>query len=52
MNNRKKTIYPASLTIGESQDRKEAESVDTLQQLLIAENLLPEILDDYQMMLR
>lgn len=52
MNNRKKSIYPASLTIGESQDRQEAESVNTLQQLLIAENLLPEILDDYQMMLR
>ncbi|GKD41695.1 phosphatidylinositol/phosphatidylcholine transfer protein SFH6-like protein [Tanacetum coccineum] len=52
MNSRKKTVYPPYLTIRESQDRQEVESVDTLRQLLIADNLLPEILDDYQMMLR
>lgn len=49
---RKKTIYPDSLTIDESQDPQEVEAVDALRQTLIADNLLPQILDDYHMMLR
>ncbi|KAI3759157.1 hypothetical protein L6452_06738 [Arctium lappa] len=49
---RKKTVYPDSLTIGEAQDPQEVGAVDALRQALIADNLLPEILDDYHMMLR
>ncbi|KAJ9567357.1 hypothetical protein OSB04_003323 [Centaurea solstitialis] len=48
----RKTVYPDSLTIGEAQDPQEAGAVYALRQALIADNLLPEILDDYQMMLR
>lgn len=49
---RKKTIYPNSLMLGEAQDLEEAKAVDSLRQTLIADNLLPEILDDYHMMSR
>lgn len=49
---RNKTIYLDSLTIGEAQDPHEVKAVDGLRQALIKDNLLPEILDDFHMMLR
>lgn len=50
--NRMKTIYPDSTTLGEAQDSEEAEAVNDLRQLLVADNLLPAILDDYHMILK
>lgn len=52
MKTRNKTVYPDSFTIGESRDSQEVKAVDALRQTLITDNLLPEILDDYHMMLR
>ncbi|CAH1422273.1 unnamed protein product [Lactuca virosa] len=49
---RNKTIYQDSLTIGEAQDPHEVKALDAFRQALIKDNLLPEILDDFHMMLR
>ncbi|KAK1433605.1 hypothetical protein QVD17_10517 [Tagetes erecta] len=49
---RKKTVCPDSATLGEARDSVEAEAVNVLRQTLIADNLLPAILDDYHMILK
>ncbi|KAL8250596.1 hypothetical protein R6Q59_034289 [Mikania micrantha] len=49
---RKKTIYQDSSTLWEAQDSEEAEAVNILRKTLITDNLLPVILDDYQMILK
>lgn len=48
----KKAVYPHSVTIREAKNPQEVKAVDTLRQALISDNLLPEMLDDYHMMLR
>ncbi|KAI3726767.1 hypothetical protein L1987_66571 [Smallanthus sonchifolius] len=49
---RKKTVYPDSPTLGEAKDTEEAEAVNVLRETLIADSLLPAILDDYHMILK
>lgn len=52
-NSRMKIVYPDSLTTENAQeDPKEVKAVDNFRQALISNNLLPEFLDDYHMMLR